>query len=107
MEKKYLGLSGVKYLIEKICSLLNKKVNIFQGVENAERLLSIDSSGNVCISEYPTVPIISENDEGKILQIKDGILTFVELKSNTIYINNSNETPDNSFGEDGDLYLIL
>ena len=103
-ENKFLDLERLTQFKEIIMSYINGKVNIDQGSENANKILSTDSNGNVVVSESP-IPPIESTDDGKMLQVVNGELQLVSVNIKTIYTGTTEPTSD--IGDDGDVYLLL
>lgn len=61
---------------------------------------TITGTGNVTINELPTV---SSSDNGKVLQVVNGIWTLVT----PLHLYSGTGTPDNSQGNNGDLYMQI
>lgn len=59
---------------------------------------TITGTGNVTIN---ALPVVSSSDNGKVLQVVNGVWTLVSPV--TLYSGSS--TPNNSQGNNGDLYL--
>lgn len=61
---------------------------------------TITGTGNVTISELPAV---TSSDNGKILQVVDGAWTL----ETPLHLYSGTGTPDNSQGNNGDLYMQI
>lgn len=99
---KFLDLDGLTHFKNTIMSYIVNKIDVNQGSENVNKVLSINSSGNVVTSDFH-IPPITNDDEGKIIQVVGGDLSFVTMNIKTIYSGSTE--PSSDVGDDGDVYL--
>lgn len=100
----YLDFNGLTHLKEIIMSHISSKIEKNQGAENVNKVLSIDSNGDISPSDFH-IPAITSDDNGKILQVVNGDLAYVSIDIKTVYSGTTE--PSDDVGEDGDIYLQL
>lgn len=64
--------------------------------------VKINNGENIDIHDI-RLPAVTATDNGKVLIVEDGVWTAQALSTQTYY--SCNDTPPNSLGENGDLYL--
>ena len=74
------AISGTLYIITAL--VVDTKVNIAQGVENAGKAMIVDNNGNLEPTTLPSgLPTVTAADNGKILQVVNGAWALVTLES--------------------------
>lgn len=104
--EKYVNPERLGQFKDLICNLISKKVDINQGIDNANKLISINSEGIMSPCNNPIIPVIVDTDEGSLLQVKNGKIRFMTFEPSVIYVGSS-DIADEISGNDGDIFLVL
>lgn len=66
------AISGTLYLFNATPFSADGKVDVAQGIQNAGKVLTINSSGNVIPATLDALPTVSASDNGKVLRVVQG-----------------------------------